>query len=369
LIGAIGSLWRATVTAWGRIDPADGSPDLDWVIGGADRWYRPELELSTRQRAIGGTPVIETRMRVPGGDAIHRAFVVAGGHAVVEIENASPAPFAVGFTRADIVGRVAPSAVPKDAPLPPDSVAFAVAHRTQLTVVWPRGSMPARVPTSESVVRGWRTQCERGVRYELPDESLLESLTAARCALLLDGPLVSDDQVTRLLAAGEWVRLGEDGGPLVPAVAGAVRAAARTRSEWALRSGADVLRAAGEDRAAADVDDIIRRLAGAAETEPVSVSVLASVRSLVRACPNGAIELLPMFPAAWVGQSLAVYGEHTPFGRLSFAVRWHGSRPALLWELDHVGPVSLRCGLDPTWSSTEPRGDALLAPISRSERA
>ena len=364
MIGAIGSPWRATVSAWGRIDPADGSPPLDWAIGGADRWYRPEVESSTRQRAIGGTPVIESRVRVPGGDAIHRTFVVAGGHAVVEIENASPAPFAVAFTRADVIGPVAPSAVPESASLPSESVAFAVAHRTRLTVVWPRGSTPPRVPTSEMVVRGWQTQCDRGVRYELPDESLLESLTWARCALLLDGPLVSDDPPTRLLAMGEWVRLGEDSAPLVPAVADAVHALARTHSAWALRSGADVLRAAGEERAAADVLDILRRM-GASEEEPVSV--LARVRSLVRACASGGIELLPMFPEAWVGQSLAVYGEHTPFGKLSFAVRWHGSRPAVLWELDRAGPVLLRCGLDPAWSTTEPRGDALLAPFSSSE--
>ena len=357
MIGAIGSPWRATVTSWGRIDPADGPPNLDWAIGGADRWYRPEVETSTRQREIAGTPVFETRVRVPGGDAIHRAFVVAGGHVVVEIENDSPAPFAVAFTGADVVGPVAPSAVPESAPLPPESVAFAVAHRTRLPIVWPRGSRPPRVPTSESVVRGWQAQCNRGVRYELPDEALLESLTSARCALLLDGPLMSDDPATRLLAVGEWVRLDEDGRSVVPAVADAVHALTRSQSEWALRSGADVLRAAGEDRAAADVEEIIRRQ-GARETVPVSV--LARVRSLVRACAHGGIELLPMFPDAWVGQSVAVYGEHTPFGRLSFAVRWHGSRPALLWELDRPGPVALHCGLDPTWSTTEPRGDALL---------
>ncbi len=54
------------------------------------------------------------------------------------------------------------------------------------------------------------------------------------------------------------------------------------------------------------------------------------------------------------------------FGRLSFAVRWHGARPALLWDLaapEGAGPVLLTCpGLDPTWRSTDPRGEALLAP-------
>jgi hypothetical protein len=57
----------------------------------------------------------------------------------------------------------------------------------------------------------------------------------------------------------------------------------------------------------------------------------------------------------------------TAWGRLSFAVRWHGTRPAVLWDLephDGVGVVTLRApGLDPTWSSTERRGDALLAEV------
>jgi hypothetical protein len=52
-------------------------------------------------------------------------------------------------------------------------------------------------------------------------------------------------------------------------------------------------------------------------------------------------------------------------GRLSCAIRWHGYRPALLWELerragDPVVPLSCP-GLDPTWSSTEASGEVLLA--------
>ena len=62
----------------------------------------------------------------------------------------------------------------------------------------------------------------------------------------------------------------------------------------------------------------------------------------------------------------------TAFGRLSFAIRWHGERPALLWELEphaDVGPVRLTTpALDPRWSTTEPRGEALLAPVPVPER-
>jgi hypothetical protein len=52
-------------------------------------------------------------------------------------------------------------------------------------------------------------------------------------------------------------------------------------------------------------------------------------------------------------------------------VRWHGDRPALLWELQpHDGrPVRLRASrLDPGWSTAQPEGEALLAPVVLPER-
>jgi hypothetical protein len=75
--------------------------------------------------------------------------------------------------------------------------------------------------------------------------------------------------------------------------------------------------------------------------------------------------LCAVWPDAWLGAGVEVHGLRTTLGAVSFAVRWHGERPALLWELDPhpgVGPVGLSIpGLDPSWSTTEPRGEALLA--------
>ena len=44
---------------------------------------------------------------------------------------------------------------------------------------------------------------------------------------------------------------------------------------------------------------------------------------------------------------------------VSFAIRWHGPRPAVLWEV-HGAPVELRSPqAAPAWSTREPRGEAL----------
>ena len=83
------------------------------------------------------------------------------------------------------------------------------------------------------------------------------------------------------------------------------------------------------------------------------------------------LSLLSVMPTEWLGQGIEVHDAPTAYGTLSYAIRWHGERPALLWELtaaDSHSPgqtqpaVTLRVpGLDPSWSSNEPRGEALLA--------
>ncbi len=76
------------------------------------------------------------------------------------------------------------------------------------------------------------------------------------------------------------------------------------------------------------------------------------------------LELLPNFATAWRGGNVEVHQARSPLGVLDFAVRWHGYRPALLWDFTPHGadPVELRCSaLDPTWSTIEPKGEVLLA--------
>lgn len=75
------------------------------------------------------------------------------------------------------------------------------------------------------------------------------------------------------------------------------------------------------------------------------------------------IDILPAVPEQWYGQPLDVRGLGTHAGRISFSLRWHGTRPALLWDREG-GPdeCEITCvGLDPAWSATDRSGEALLS--------
>lgn len=77
---------------------------LDWWVGAEDRWHHPSREPSVRQRSIDGAPVLETALRVPGGDVVARAYGVRaeagswrGPAVVVEVENRTAVPVALAF--------------------------------------------------------------------------------------------------------------------------------------------------------------------------------------------------------------------------------------------------------------------------------
>ncbi len=118
----------------------------------------------------------------------------------------------------------------------------------------------------------------------------------------------------------------------------------------------------------------------------VSRSELGSSRSgsTPGAAPAGGgrttVQLLPSMPTAWLGGEVEAHRIPAGGARVSFAIRWHGYRPALLWQVDPADgdgsetdptgggtaagptePVRLTCpGLDPDWSTDEPRGETLL---------
>jgi len=79
-------------------------------------------------------------------------------------------------------------------------------------------------------------------------------------------------------------------------------------------------------------------------------------RALVRETPDGGLALATIFPPEWAGQPLEVHDAPTAQGRISYALRWHGDRPALLWQCERPGvPVTVP-GLDRSFSTTEPVG-------------
>jgi hypothetical protein len=99
-VGNVGSPWEAIVDPRGLVTPWFDGWSLDWWIGADDRWHLPSREVAVRQRLVDDMPVVETAMRVPGGDAIQRVYAVHDGDdelVIVEIENASKLPFAVAL--------------------------------------------------------------------------------------------------------------------------------------------------------------------------------------------------------------------------------------------------------------------------------
>lgn len=238
----------ATVDPAGLVTPRLGAWSVDWWIGADDRWRLPSREPAVRQGLVSSTPVVETAMRIPGGDAVHRCYGVPGS-IVVEVENRSPSPFALalvvrpcdplgavpvttvaiegervlvdGDTALVLAGRpgrvavatgaegdVAGAVLGGRALVPPAgggervsascaeglasaAVIVPVAHRATVRAVVPLGAQavaPDGVPSVDAVVRGWRAQGRRGMRAELPDPLLQRAFDAARCALLLADP-------------------------------------------------------------------------------------------------------------------------------------------------------------------------------------
>ena len=92
--------------------------------------------------------------------------------------------------------------------------------------------------------------------------------------------------------------------------------------------------------------------------------VEALLDCLVAETPDHLV-MLPVLPPAWWGVAVDVRSLATRHGVLSFSVRWHGPRPAVLWNLQPGGSLglpapALRCGLDGSWTSADVAGEVLL---------
>ena len=398
-VGVRGAAWSAGVSAWGDLFVED-QERLRWFIAADDRWYRPSRETTVRQREVSGVPVIETRIKVPGGDAVQRVYGVAnfGGAIVVEIYNDSSLPFAVAFDRGDISTMREPSPTGvQGIDLPAGSVVFPVGHhatmRAAILVNGDSRQISAgeleSLPSFEQVERGWLAALQISSRVDVPDLSWSSVLTSQRCKVLLSNSAELTESsdinllVDLLLDRAERVRLGDKPAQWVDEVAVAteriLKQCAKTQSvQWfeerALLGAGMVLNRAGESRGLQDFVSVWSRLAEAGRISDLALAspeIAGTVRQiawiesqLVAQRRDGVIEICPCgIDKSWLGvnfecHKLLASPEHV----ISYAVRWHGEKPALLWEID--GPVGAKVAasaIDRTFSSTEMRGETLLS--------
>jgi hypothetical protein len=402
-VGVRGAAWSAGVSAWGDLFVED-QERLRWFIAADDRWYRPSRETTVRQREVSGVPVIETRIKVPGGDAVQRVYGVAnfGGAIVVEIYNDSSLPFAVAFDRGDISTMREPSPTGvQGIDLPAGSVVFPVGHHATMRAAILVGAgfdaanrrLTAQeiesLPSFEQVERGWLGALQISSRVDVPNLSWSSVLTSQRCKVLLSNSAELAESsdislvVDLLLDRAERVRLGDKPAQWVDEVAVAteriLKQCAKTQSvQWfeerALLGAGMVLNRAGESRGLQDFVSVWSRLAEAGRISDLALAspeIAGTVRQiawiesqLVAQRRDGVIEICPCgIDKSWLGVNFECHKLlASPEHLISYAVRWHGEKPALLWEID--GPVGTKVAasaIDRIFSSTEMRGETLLS--------
>ena len=408
VLGIRGGGWNAIVNERGSIRLNDGSPVLDWHIAADDRWHDPSTEPSVRQTRRAGVPVVETRLRIPGGDAIQRVYAVAdaGGLVVIEITNESTLPIAVAFTRPDLISSRTPS--PRGAQgieLPVGSVVFPVAHGSTLRVALSAPLNVAnesanvdveRLPSFEQLQKGWLKAVEQAGYVIVPEGAVAPLVARLRSdALILSGHEIEDwgigaggdcanDPVAYMLTLQELLRMGEKltGDSAQIRVDHAARLAQCVETllkdhkkssvlpwdvERALFAAQFVFARMGENRAADDVAAAQLRMSSAAEPPnvmPTDIRAIAWVEEkLVAVQRDGSVQIFGRgIPRLWLGANLECHRVSAgPMHTVSFGIRWHGEKPALLWEVTGPAGIKLTAGkCDPTWTSVEATGETLL---------
>ena len=401
--------WNAIVNERGSVRLNDGSQVLDWHIAADDRWHDPSTEPSVRQTRRAGVPVVETRLRIPGGDAIQRVYAVAdaGGLVVIEITNESTLPIAVAFTRPDLISSRTPS--PRGAQgieLPTGSGVFPVAHGSTLRVALraPNNDVAnvdvERLPSFEQLQKGWLKSVEQAGYVIVPEGAVAPLVARLRSdALILSGHEIEDwatgaggdcanDPVAYILTLQELLRMGEKltGDSAQIRVDHAARLAQSVETllkenkkssilpwdvERALFAAQFVFSRMGENRAADDVSAAQLRMSSAAEPPnvmPADIRAIAWVEEkMVAVQRDGSVQVFGRgIPRLWLGANLECHRVAAgPLHTVSFGIRWHGEKPALLWEVSGPAGVKLDAGIcDPTWSTVESTGETLLLGFS-----
>ena len=190
--------------------------------------------------------------------------------------------------------------------------------------------------------------------------------------------------VHRVLGRRRRRRLGTGAGGAAAPGGGAAPDAALLRA--AAEAAAELLTAAGEpvpapqagrsrpDGSSERPEWTVAEVPGPEVADPLLL-VEAVHGSLVGATAGRArgstleVALAPGWRDTWRGRPLEVHGLRSGAGTISYALRWHGERPALLWDLEpspllepDVVPRLHAPALAPGWTARSWRGEALLDP-------
>ena len=281
---------------------------------------------------------------------------------------------------------------------------------------------PVGVRSPEQAAAGWLAVVARAASVTLPDEAAErawqrgiaacilaaggnEGAAASRAAAVLDQVGLPDEAdrgrdvvlrawersrlseadavaglralASRRLRSGRVSGLAELAGPLAAAagdrldaftleqVAAALEPEAPAAARDTRRLLATATSVASVPRPASTVDsltEMVRRSVAFGGDGLAGIEVLLDC--LVREAPDHLV-MAPALPEAWWGAATDARSLVTRHGVLSFSLRWHGPRPAVLWERQAAraagspGPT-MRCGLDEPWASAAPSGEALL---------
>ena len=340
ILGVLGGGGRADVDARGALTVVGEAWTLDWWIGADDRWRVPAREPAVRQLPLDGAPVAETRLRIPSGDAVQRVYGIGGRGdvVIVEVENDSPGACIVAFAvRGATSVALDGSTLMIDGraalvlPFPPrrwdvtDVELEAEQCGAQTGVIEPCELAPGTLRVALLYPLSHRNRMRIGVICgdERPRIDLAQVPAPPR-------PHAGVATTPRRRDAGDRPRRAGRGARPRP-----VAGAARPRPERGDRRGARGLglRRAGRMGVGGAVGPgaaAARRRTEVADDPGPAGRLVRARAGLVRDVDAG-IEILGEPPAA--GSTSRCTTRPTRHGRLSFALRWHGEHPALLWEL------------------------------------
>jgi hypothetical protein len=253
-----------------------------------------------------------------------------------------------------------------------------------------------RLPSFEQLQKGWLKAVEQAGYVIVPEGAVAPLVARLRSdALVLSGHEIEDwaigaggdcanDPVAYILTLQELLRMGEklnsDSAHIRVDHAARLAQCVETMLkdnkkvsilpwdvERALFAAQFVFARMGENRAADDVAAAQLRLSSAAEPPnvmPTDIRAIAWVEEkMVAVQRDGSVQIFGRgIPRLWLGANLECHRVAAgPIHTVSFGIRWHGEKPALLWEVAGPAGIRLTAGkCDPTWSSVEATGETLL---------